>query len=192
MELLHIDKRFEPPAKGKFLLSEPFLHDPQFRRTVVLLGEHTIEGSVGFILNRLLNIKTSEVVPDLLVEDFPVFYGGPVEPNTLHYIHTAGELITGAQEIFDGIYWGGDIEMVNDLMERKIIKPEEFRFFLGYSGWEAGQLEGEIADKAWWVVKGNREAVFSDDLDALWGNLVKTLGKDFAHLANSPEDLLWN
>lgn len=174
------------------MLSEPYLEDMKFRRTVVLIGEHTSEGSVGFVLNRLLNITTGDVVPDLLNHEYPVCYGGPVEPNTLHFIHTAGELITGAQEITDGIWWGGDIDMINELSGRGIVSPHEFKFFIGYSGWAEGQLEAEIAQKAWWITNGTKAFVFDDDLDNMWGNLVRKLGKDYAYLADSPDDPQWN
>ena len=192
MDLVRINKKFEHPHKGCLLLSEPFLGDLKFRRTVILIGENSIEGTVGFIINRLLNITTKDVVPDLLTLDYPVYYGGPVEPNTLHFIHKVGDLITGAQEIAKGIFWGGDIDLINDLVSRGIVSPDEFKFFLGYSGWEPGQLDEEIEQKAWWVTKNNEKIIFDDDLENMWPSLVRTLGPDFAYLADSPEDPQWN
>lgn len=158
----------------------------------MLLGEHNEEGSVGFILNRMLNITSSQLVPDLLSHDFPLFYGGPVEKNTLHFIHRVGPLIEGAQEIASGIYWGGDITLVNDLLERKIVTPEEFRFFVGYSGWAAAQLEQEISEKAWWIANATDDIVFDDNFDNMWKRIVGSLGDDYAYMANSPDDPSWN
>ena len=178
--------------KGRLLISEPFLMDMKFRRTIVLLSDHNEEGSVGFILNRLLTLTSNEIVPDILEYDFPLFYGGPVEPNTLHFIHKVGHLITGSQEISDGIFWGGDIETINDLLTRKIVAPDEFRFFIGYSGWAANQLEQEIAEKAWWIADGNIDIAFDDDLENMWKRIVSSLGQDYAYLANSPDDPTWN
>lgn len=192
MNLIRIDRKFEKPHKGTLLLSEPFLEDMKFRRTVVLLGEHNDDGTVGFVLNRLLNITTRDVVPDLLETEYPVYYGGPVEPNTLHFIHKAGHLIDGSQPIANGIFWGGDIDQVNDFIRRKILDPVDFKFFLGYSGWESGQLLDEIENKAWWLTESNHQIVFDDDLDHMWANLVRTLGPDFAYMADSPEDPQWN
>jgi putative transcriptional regulator len=180
------------PQKGRLLISEPFLQDSHFRRSVVLLGDHNEEGSVGFILNRLLPITSNEIVPDLLEHNFPLFYGGPVEPNTLHFIHKAGPLIEGAQEISEGIYWGGNMDMINDFLKRKIITPADFRFFVGYSGWASSQLQEEIDSKAWWVTEGNAEIIFDDDLDNMWKRVVSLLGEDYAYMANSPDDLSWN
>ncbi len=180
------------PQKGELLVSEPFLADPNFRRSVVLLCEHEEQGSVGFILNRLLNLTTEDVIPGLLNIPFPVFYGGPVEQNTLHFIHTAGELIEDSIPITEGIYWGGDIEAINALLLAGKVKPEDFRFFIGYSGWGEGQLNAEIALKAWWATPSSPAIVFTDDLEEMWRSVVKNLGQDFAYLANSPIDYNWN
>lgn len=192
MQVKNIQPSFGPPLKGSVLISEPYLNDLQFRRTVVLLGEHNEDGSVGFVLNRLLSITSNEVVPGLLDIDFPLFYGGPVEPNTLHFIHTVGELIEGAQPIKDGIFWGGNIELVNDLLNQKVVKPEEFKFFVGYSGWAPGQLEDEMQEKAWWLGETPSSIIFSDDPEQMWANVVKNLNEDYAYMANSPDDPQWN
>lgn len=192
MHVKNIQPSFGPLLKGSLLISEPYLSDLQFRRTVVLLGEHNEDGSVGFVLNRLLSIRSNEVVPGLLDIDFPLFYGGPVEPNTLHFIHTLGELIEGAQLIKDGIFWGGNIELVNDLLNQKVVKPEEFKFFIGYSGWALGQLEEEMQEKAWWLGEAPASLIFSDDPEQMWANVVKNLNEDYAYMANSPDDPQWN
>jgi putative transcriptional regulator len=139
-----------------------------------------------------LATTTNEIVPDLLEVNFPLFYGGPVEPNTLHFIHTAGALIEGAQEISNGIFWGGNIEMINDLLNKKMVMPNEFRFFIGYSGWATNQLQDEIEDKTWWVAEGNTQIIFDDDLENMWKHVVKSLGEDYSYMANSPEDPSWN
>ena len=192
MHVKNVQPAFGTPLKGSVLISEPYLSDLQFRRTVVLLGEHNEDGSVGFVLNRLLRIRSNEVVPGLLDIDFPLFYGGPVEPNTLHFIHTVGELIEGAQLIKDGIFWGGNIELVNDLLNQKVVKPEEFKFFVGYSGWAPGQLEDEMQEKAWWLGEAPTSLIFSDDPEQMWANVVKNLNEDYAYMANSPDDPQWN
>ncbi|MCE2788047.1 MAG: YqgE/AlgH family protein [Bacteroidota bacterium] len=192
MQVKNIQPSFGPPLKGSVLISEPYLSDLQFRRTVVLLGEHNEDGSVGFVLNRLLSIRSNEVVPGLLDIDFPLFYGGPVEPNTLHFIHTVGELIEGAQPIKDGIFWGGNIELVNDLLNQKVVKLNEFKFFVGYSGWAPGQLEDEMQEKAWWLGEAPASLIFSDDPERMWTNVVKNLNEDYAYMANSPDDPQWN
>lgn len=180
------------PHSGQFLVSEPFLSDPNFRKTVILLCEHEPQGSVGFVLNRVLDMNTDEVIPGLLTVNFPVFFGGPVEQNTLHFIHRVGHLIEDSFPIGEGIFWGGNIEIINDLLERKVASPEDFRFFIGYSGWGEGQLNAEIEQKAWWLSPLDANIVFSDDLEEIWPMAVRKLGSDFAYLADSPEDYNWN
>ncbi len=180
------------PQRGQLLISEPFLADPNFRRTVVLLCEHEPEGSVGFILNRLLEITTDELIPGLLNFAFPIFYGGPVEENTLHFIHSHGRLIEDAIPISNGIYWGGNIHEINELLIENKVKVEDFKFFMGYSGWGEDQLNKEVAQKAWWATDASPEIVFTDDLEKMWSSVVKNMGADFAYLANSPEDYSWN
>ena len=187
-----IEPNFQPPNRGDMLISEPYLNDYHFRRTVVLISDHNDEGSVGFVMNRLVDLTTHDVIPGLMKYNFPLFFGGPVEPNTLHFIHRVGELIPGAQHIANGIYWGGDIEMIEALIDTNKAKQEEFKFFSGYSGWAAGQLEEEISQKAWWVGKASIDDVFDDDLDNMWRNIVKNMGDDFSYMADAPEDRSWN
>lgn len=180
------------PHSGQLLVSEPFLADPNFRKTVVLLCEHEDQGSVGFVVNRLLNAMTDEVIPGLLNYNFPVFYGGPVEQNTLHFIHRVGNLIENSFPIGNNVYWGGNIETINDLIESGKADVSDFRFFIGYSGWGEGQLRAEIEEKAWWLLPIHDTLVFSDDLEEIWPTAVRMLGPDFAYLADSPEDFHWN
>jgi putative transcriptional regulator len=193
MKITEIKGNQPGPHKGGLLLSEPFLDDPNFRRTVVLLCEHNEEGSVGFIINRLLSATTSELVPDLLDGDYPVFYGGPVEPNTLHYIFKSKIEVSGARHILHDIFWGGDIGELNELLITGKISNNDIRFFVGYSGWAPQQLDEEIAQLAWWTARLHQASwVFDDDIENIWGNIVKHLGKDYAHMANAPEDPQWN
>lgn len=180
------------PNIGQFLVSEPFLADPNFRKTVVLLCEHEVEGSVGFIINRLLDVDTDEIIPGLLNVNFPIYYGGPVEQSTLHFIHKAGLLIDESFPIGDGIFWGGNIEQINTLIEFGKAKEQDFKFFIGYSGWGQGQLELEIAQKAWWLTNLIKAEAFNENIENIWPNTVRAMGADFAYLADAPKDYNWN
>jgi putative transcriptional regulator len=191
MKIKEIGINFKP-SKGSVLIGEPFMTDLNFRKSLVLICEHESEGSVGFVLNKPMNLMCSELVPEILDHDFPLFYGGPIEENSLHFIHRLGNLIEDSIEISNGIYWGGSIEQVNILFEKGLAKETDFKFFIGYSGWGPNQLEIEIEQKAWWTMPSNPEIVFDSESDELWENQVKELGEDFAYLANSPEDYLWN
>lgn len=180
------------PSVGKILISEPFMLDPNFKRSVVLLVEHGDEGSVGLVWNQ----PTELVVSDIL-ENFPEFkakvhIGGPVEPDTLHYIHTIGDVLTGAKEILSGVFWGGDFEILRAIIKSGDVNPNEVIFFIGYSGWDPTQLEEEIEQNSWIVSDTSKENLFADTYDDFWKNTVKSLGNKYAHIANFPENPSWN
>ncbi len=104
------------PSKGKILISEPLLSDNYFKRSVVLLAEHNEEGSFGIILNKPMDNKFNEILKDFPDFGGPLYLGGPVSNSSLFFIHTLGDVIENSQEIMDGLYWGGDIESVKELI----------------------------------------------------------------------------
>lgn len=178
----------ETPGKGKILISEPFLIDPNFKRSIVLLCEHGDEGSVGFILNKPTQVRLNQLLEDFPDFDAPVYFGGPVQINTLQFVHRAGDIIEGTTEIADGLYWGGSFEILKLLIETKKVSPSDFRFFIGYSGWSEGQLEEEMKINSWIVTSTSPDNIFSDEPDKLWGDILKKMGRKFAILASFPED----
>lgn len=175
--------------QGRLLVSEPFLADPYFKRTVVLLSEHTEDGSIGFILNKLTDIKLSEAVKDFPDHiNFPVYFGGPVQMDTLHYIHKLGAQLPGSKEIARGIYWGGDFEILKVLIEADKVKAEDIKFFIGYSGWTPDQLNEELQNKAWIISSVSERFAFYDNPKGLWGQVLRSLGNEYAIIANFPEN----
>lgn len=180
------------PSKGMLLISEPFMIDPGFRRSVVLITEHDSKGTVGFVLNQPMGFTISEIME----KDFPyaeanVFRGGPVHPDTLHFLHTRGDLIKDCKEIFPGVYWGGDYETFAVLFMNNDIQEEEVKFFVGYSGWSAGQLVEEVKENSWIVAPCHPEDIFMED-DDLWKKMIRNLGNKYAHIANFPENPFMN
>ena len=107
------------PDAGILLISDPFLRDPNFMRTVVFLCEHSSKGSFGFVLNRPYEQTLDEFLPELEGYMLPVFYGGPVQPDTLHFLHSMPKLIPGGQRVVSGVYWGGDFNKVIELIQQK-------------------------------------------------------------------------
>jgi putative transcriptional regulator len=177
------------PASGRLLISEPFMNDPNFKRSVILLAEHSEEGTLGYVLNHLSEYKLSDVLPDVAYSEMPVYVGGPVANNTLHFIHRVPEKIDGGVEIWDGIYWGGSFETVKELIATFQINENEIKFFAGYSGWTPGQLDVEIEEDTWIVAnKFNSELVFNHDEQNVWREVVISLGQRYAHIANFPEN----
>jgi putative transcriptional regulator len=164
--------------------------DPNFKRSVILLTEYADAGAMGFILNQQGEFSLGDLLPEVSYSEMPVFTGGPVANNTLHFIHCCPEKIGGGVEIGNGIYWGGDFEAVKTLIASYQLKESEIRFFTGYSGWTAKQLDGEIKEDSWIVAdKFNRDIIFAqNDEDNLWRKVVIGMGQRYAHIANFPEN----
>jgi putative transcriptional regulator len=181
------------PLQGRLLISEPALRDFYFSKGVVLLIEHEQEeGSFGLIVNKPIHLKLNEVVKAFPKNDFPLYLGGPVHPERLFYLHTLGEQLPGSLNVFGNIYWGGDINKLMELIDLKLVGPEQVRFFIGYSGWEKGQLNREMGEKSWIVTQATQDIVLAGSPEALWGSILKKLGNDYAIWANFPADPILN
>jgi putative transcriptional regulator len=174
-------------SRGKLLVSEPFLSDPCFKRTVVLLSEHNEEGTIGFILNKPTEINLNDGVQDFPDFNAPLYFGGPVHTDTLHYIHKFSA-IENAKEIIPGLYWGGNIEQLKMMIDTGQVKPGEIRFYAGYSGWMPNQLNSEIREKSWIISPASAVTAFSSNPGVMWSEVLKSMGKEYAVIANFPED----
>jgi putative transcriptional regulator len=171
------------------LLAEPFMMDPHFKRAAVLLCEHTDDGSLGFILNKPINMKV-----DRLVNDFPefnarVYYGGPVATDTLHYVHDKGDILDDSIEISPGIFWGGHFDKLKFLVESKLILEDNIRFFVGYSGWSAGQLNEEMQYGSWVMADVHPNYVFQSATKTLWKQIMEDQGDALSVIAQMPDDI---
>ena len=175
--------------KGKVLISEPFLGDPNFNRTVILLAEYDKEeGAFGFVINRKTELVMGDIVEGFPKEDFPFQYGGPVSAENLFYIHTLGDVIPESKLVKEGLYWGGEFEAISSQISMGKVTAEEVRFFGGYSGWTAGQLEGELKDRSWILCDLEIPQIMMADGDEMWRRSLKSLGKKFSIMAEFPED----
>ena len=176
------------PEKGRLLISEPFLPDPNFERTVVLLCEHNEEGSFGFVLNKPSILKVNEIMEDLTDLENLVYVGGPVQQDTLHFIHRHA-LLENAVEIVERIYWGGAFENLMLLYETHQIKATDIRFFLGYSGWGPGQLDDELEQDSWIVCDYvTDQLLFDTGPDIMWRKALENMGGRFSMYSNYPVD----
>lgn len=178
--------------KGVILLAEPFLTDPNFRRSVVLLCEHLAEGSLGFILNKPLKMSV-----DGLIAGFPEFksevhFGGPVSTDTIHYIHNLGNLLEDSVEVSRGVFWGGDFEKLKFLIQSELVKPHNIRFFVGYSGWSPGQLSEEMEYGSWVVADMHANYIFKSHPSSLWKQVMANKGKNFEVIAQMPDNINYN
>lgn len=180
-------------SPGILLISDPFLKDPNFARTVVLLCEHqSNKGSFGFVLNKRFDQNLHDLVPDILIPNIPVYYGGPVQIDTIHFVHQQPELIKGGFEIINGVYWGGEFDQVVKMINAGKLDMNKIRFFIGYSGWSGGQLENELNEKSWILSPSSKALIFDEKDDNIWKQALKNLGSNFAIMANFPIDPLLN
>jgi len=180
------------PAPGILLIADPFLKDPNFKRTVVFLCEHQDEGSFGFVLNRTYDHTLDELINDADGIKTPVFYGGPVQLDTIHFLHQYPDKIPGSFKVMDGVYWGGDFEKVISLLKAGEIETSKIRFFIGYSGWTEGQLKDEVKEKSWLTVEATRKLIFHKKADEIWKDSLRHLGGDYEMMINFPIDPMLN
>lgn len=175
-------------ARGRVLVSEPFLEDPNFERTVVLLCEHTEEGSFGFVWNKKINnVQVDDLLKDHTELFNEVYLGGPVEQNMLQFIHRIDHL-EGSLEIKRGMYYGGKFDQLKAMIADGLVNEDQIRFFLGYSGWTSGQLDQELNEKSWIVSNVSPNDLFLLNPEELWRTVLKKMGGKFKAISNFPKD----
>ena len=181
------------PKKGNLLIAEPtIIGDVSFNRSIILLADHSLEGSIGFILNKPLDYTISDLVPEVEAP-FKVYNGGPVEQDNLYFIHKIPNLIPNSIEISLGIYWGGDFSKVAELIAKEIISENDIKFFLGYSGWEVNQLESELKTNSWVVTENiDKNQIIEKNYETFWKEKMLEFGDDYSIWSNAPEDPNYN
>ena len=183
------DHRDVDSLRGHLLLAGAGLFDPNFRRTVILIGEHSEEGAMGVVLNRPSPIPVEEAVPPLadlagLADgDGLVYVGGPVQPDAIVVLadfdqpERAGVLVLGSIGFLPG-----------DVEDDSVGELRRARVFAGYAGWGAGQLEDELAESSWIVERALPDDVFTHEPQTLWSEILRRKGGRFALLAHMPDD----
>ncbi|WP_048696223.1 YqgE/AlgH family protein [Bacteroides thetaiotaomicron] len=175
------------PSRGKILISEPFLRDATFGRSVVLLIDHTEEGSMGLIINKQLPIFVNDIIKEFkYIENIPLYKGGPIATDTLFYLHTLAD-IPGAIPISKGLYLNGDFDEIKKyiLQENKV--DRYIRFFLGYSGWESEQLSTELKENTWLVSKEENAYLMNGDTKDMWKQALEKLGSKYETWSRFPQ-----
>lgn len=171
---------------GRILISVPFFQDPFFNRTVVLLTDYSMESCAGLVINRETDFTVREVATDIKIDD-PLYFGGPVLANTVFCVHNH-EANTSSINLLDGVYLGYD-ELFLALIEHKAVDSIRYKFFLGYSGWEQGQLEKELQSKMWLVANATPELLFKTPSDEIWEKALSQFGDSYGHWLNIPINL---
>ncbi len=188
MDFFTPDKIIEP-SRGDLLISEPYLPDPNFERTVILICEHDENGTFGFVLNKKANVQLADVVEEVGSYEADLFVGGPVQQDTLHFIHRSDQLIESSNKIAENVYWGGSYEELLGLVNTRAIQATDVRFFVGYSGWSPGQLMDEMKAHSWIVFKQvTSEMIFDWDNQDLWKACLKSMGGKYKLISGYPKD----
>jgi len=176
------------PSGGCILVSEPHLPDNNFDRSVVLLCKHDDEGSFGFVLNKESNVNLEELLPDAEGIKSPINIGGPVEQNTLHFIHN-DDTLENAERVTENLYWGGNFNLLLSWLQEGVVDRNLVKFFLGYSGWAAGQLMDEIAENSWIVYKPEDTGfIFDINSKDMWKSLLESMGGRYSMYSKYPID----
>lgn len=177
-------------AKGTFLLAQPYLLDPNFKRAAILLVDHEDEGSVGFVLTHPLDWRITDVIDGFPDYEGAMYFGGPVQRDTLHFVHTLGSAIPESIPVQDDLYWGGDFATLVLKVQAGEAHPGNTKFFLGYSGWSQGQLDGELNDDTWLTAPLQLDLVFETPHDQIWPKAMRRLGNAFGVISEMDEESL--
>ncbi|MFK7946457.1 MAG: YqgE/AlgH family protein [Saprospiraceae bacterium] len=177
--------------KGKMLVAEPFMLESPFKRSVVLLCDHHQEdGTIGFVLNKMVDMKINDILASFPEFDTNVYYGGPVATDTIHYVHRLGNEIPNSTKVMDGVWFGGDYEELKTLANMQLIEPDDIRFFIGYTGWSGGQLKSELLTRSWFLAEGDVNYVFNKKyFDNMWTEVLQQEGGTKSVISQIPKGL---
>ena len=185
-----IDFNFEnndEPQPGSILISEPFLSDDYFSRSLIFLCDHNEDGSFGFVLNKYVENSISDFVPDFPEVDSKVSLGGPVDTSNLFYIHSFGDEIPNSIPCSKDLFIGGDFKRLKELLQADNENTKKVRFFIGYSGWNKSQLTHELKEKSWLVLNGiSKGQILDTSNDDIWKDTMEKLGGKFKVMSKFP------
>ncbi len=178
-----------PVNTGTLLVAAPWMDDPNFARKVVLITRYDKDGVDGVVINEPLDVRIQEIVPSFpLGFDAKVLLGGPVGHDFAQCVHTQGQLLPDSKKLDEGVFWGGDFNQIKKHVRQSNIDAKHIRFYVGYSGWEAGQLEEEIAQDFWIKARGANEAIFYTPPANVWSNTLENMGGIYKSMLSYPEN----
>jgi putative transcriptional regulator len=183
IETNHVD-----PKQGNILIAEPFLSGSYFNRSIIILASCNEKGAIGFILNKRVDYPVEDLLVDFPDFDADIHIGGPVGTDSIYFIHTLGDVIPGSIPIKDNLYWGGDFDTLKLQITLGLVSRQQVRFFLGYSGWDAGQLEEEIKENSWLVADVSEVNLMNIDENQMWVESVRAMGGKYTMWENYPEN----
>lgn len=180
-------KNNKDPKNGNILISDPFLDEDFFRRSVILMCDHTSEGSFGFVLNHYLDVDLHTLDNDFPDINARISVGGPVDTQSLYFIHALGDRLGGSSPITGDLMFGGDYTELLKLLEEDNSVKDKVRFFLGYSGWGKDQLGEELKENSWLVATNikDKEILSTADND-FWKSCLEKQGERFKTISKFP------
>lgn len=176
------------PKVGQLLIAEPLLNDDHFTRSVILVCEHTDDGSVGFVLNQKSDINLHSLFINMIEVKPALYKGGPVKNNELHLLHRVPHILGAGKQIAKDIYWGATFDNISQLELSGLDIEKDIRLFLGYSGWAPGQLEQEIKEGTWLIANATEDIIFNANHKEIWKKSIELLGEKYSYLAHIPTD----
>lgn len=176
------------PSKGRILIASPLLNDYHFSRTVILMINHEENGDMGVVLNKdfRYHVSLNDLVKDLEdLPSIPVYKGGPVGRDTMFFIHDIEE-INDSLPLGNGLFMNGDFDQMLNFIKSGQRYKDRVRFFLGYAGWEKGQLQAEMDDDTWIVSELSKDRLFKENYRELWRNSLNDMGEPYCTWAKYP------
>jgi len=164
---------------GEILIANPFLLDDYFKRTVIYTVEHNKTGSLGFIINKLQGLMLKDIFPHLKNGNFPLYLGGQLSSNQLFYTHTLGFKLKDSVEITDGVFWGGNFFELTRMIENEEIANEDIRFYIGYSGWGAHQIDEEMEKNMWLINRIDYKELVNNRVETMWGDELNKINPGY-------------
>ena len=187
-DIFKIETNHVVPSRGKVLISEPFLYDEMFGRSVILLVDHSTDGTMGLVLNKPLPLSLNDVLKELKdISNIPIYKGGPLSTDTLFYLHTLKD-VEDSLQIGKGVYLNGDFDAIRRYILQGNDIDGKIRFFLGYSGWEHDQLCQEIEENTWLIGSTSIASLMNEKGSAeLWKNVLGQLGGKYEIWSRFPQ-----
>ena len=187
-DIFKIETNHVVPSRGKVLISEPFLYDEMFGRSVILLVDHSTDGTMGLVLNKPLPLSLNDVLKEFKdISNIPIYKGGPLSSDTLFYLHTLKD-VEDSLQIGKGVYLNGDFDAIRRYILQGNDIDGKIRFFLGYSGWEHDQLCQEIEENTWLIGSTSIASLMNEKGSAeLWKNVLGQLGGKYEIWSRFPQ-----
>lgn len=179
----------EDLSPGKVLISEPFLNDPNFVRSVILIIEYSKEeGAFGLIINKPVETDMQSIIKTFPKSGFEFHYGGPVSEENLFFVYDSNIDLNSGDRITNELSWNADFEILSEKIILGEVTKSDVKFFGGYSGWGPGQLEGEMAEKSWIIGELTKEDVLTGNPETLWKKALRPLGRKYSVMAEFPKN----